>query len=245
MGIRASAFGVVVTVCWTAALANPPGLFGTGVDNSGAPIAPGAPDPHYTNMTTAAPAVAIAYDGYYFPASSTSRWVWQTAEGTPESVEIVFRTTFVLSAAEVATTSIHGLWATDNVGLNITINNVSTGHECLGFGGWTPFTVNTGFVAGVNNLDFLVRDVGFIGALRVDFLGGGLQRCGQADLGRQGGVAGYDGLLDNNDFIVFVDLFFGHDAVADMGSQGGAVGADQAWDNNDFVVFIDRFFGGC
>ena len=32
--------------------------------------------------------------------------------------------------------------------------------------------------------------------------------CGPADMGRQGGFAGPDGLLDNNDFIVFIDFFF-------------------------------------
>ena len=32
-------------------------------------------------------------------------------------------------------------------------------------------------------------------------------RC-QADVGVQGGLAGSDGVLDNNDFIVFIDQFF-------------------------------------
>ena len=66
-----------------------------------------------------------------------------------------------------------------------------------------------------------------------------------ADLGAQGGLQGADGALDNNDFIAFIDLFFGHDARADRGSQGGLHEPDGAFDNNDFVVFIDEFFGGC
>jgi hypothetical protein len=70
-------------------------------------------------------------------------------------------------------------------------------------------------------------------------------QCGPADLGKQGGVAGYDGLLDNNDFIVFVDKFFARDPAADLGSQGGEHQPDGRWDNNDFVVFIDDFFLGC
>jgi hypothetical protein len=74
--------------------------------------------------------------------------------------------------------------------------------------------------------------------------------CGPADVGGQGGVEGFDGHLDNNDFIVFIDLFFRHDDRADLGSQGGAAGADGTFDNNDFVTFIDAFFtrlseGGC
>jgi hypothetical protein len=62
--------------------------------------------------------------------------------------------------------------------------------------------------------------------------------CGAAVVG----VAGADNHLDNNDFVVFIDLFFNHNAIADMGSTGGTPGADGAWDNNDFVVFIDNFF---
>jgi hypothetical protein len=74
---------------------------------------------------------------------------------------------------------------------------------------------------------------------------GAIISCGPADVGSQGGVQGPDGILDNNDFVVFITLFFNHDPIADMGSQGGVPGADGAWDNNDFVVFIDKFFTGC
>ena len=73
----------------------------------------------------------------------------------------------------------------------------------------------------------------------------GVSQCGQADVGQQGGVAGFDGLLDNNDFIVFIDLFFNQSPIADFGQQGGVPGADGQFDNNDFIVFIDKFFGGC
>ncbi|HYD02105.1 MAG TPA: GC-type dockerin domain-anchored protein [Phycisphaerales bacterium] len=69
--------------------------------------------------------------------------------------------------------------------------------------------------------------------------------CGVADVGRQGGAAKHDGRLDNNDFVAFVDLFFGGDPRADVGEQGGVAGRDGAHDNNDFVVFIDAFFDGC
>jgi hypothetical protein len=69
--------------------------------------------------------------------------------------------------------------------------------------------------------------------------------CGPADVGKVGGLAGADGLLDNNDFIVFIDFFFNADLRADRGSTGGLPGSDGAWDNNDFIVFIDQFFEGC
>ena len=66
-----------------------------------------------------------------------------------------------------------------------------------------------------------------------------------ADIGITGGVPGHDGILDNNDFVVFVDYFFTHNPVADVGVTGGIPGHDGAFDNNDFVVFIDQFFAGC
>ncbi len=65
-----------------------------------------------------------------------------------------------------------------------------------------------------------------------------------ADIGSQGGLVGPDGSLDNNDFIVFIDLFFRQSPLADTGSQGGTAGADGVWDNNDFIVMIEWFFSG-
>jgi hypothetical protein len=61
----------------------------------------------------------------------------------------------------------------------------------------------------------------------------------------KGGLPGRDGLHDNNDFVVFIDLFFNQQSAADLGSQGGILGSDGQFDNNDFVVFIDQFFAAC
>lgn len=66
-----------------------------------------------------------------------------------------------------------------------------------------------------------------------------------ADIGSQGAEPFPDGTVDSNDFIVYIDRFFGEDPSADIGSQGGVEGGDGSWDNNDFVVFIDRFFADC
>lgn len=66
-----------------------------------------------------------------------------------------------------------------------------------------------------------------------------------ADVGTAGGVPGQDGLLNNNDFVVFIDWFFAGNTASDIGTTGGVPGVDGAFDNNDFVVYIDRFFAGC
>jgi putative intracellular protease/amidase len=69
--------------------------------------------------------------------------------------------------------------------------------------------------------------------------------CSPADLGMAGGLSGGDGVLDNNDFIAFINHFFAQDPIADMGIAGGLPGADSVWDNNDFIAFINQFFAGC
>jgi hypothetical protein len=67
-------------------------------------------------------------------------------------------------------------------------------------------------------------------------------QCSPADVGMAGGVAGHDRLLNNNDFIAFITLFFNQDPQADLGVAGGAPGHDNAWNNNDFIAFISYFF---
>ncbi|MDP1662961.1 MAG: GC-type dockerin domain-anchored protein [Phycisphaerales bacterium] len=77
--------------------------------------------------------------------------------------------------------------------------------------------------------------------------GSGQRITTRVDIGGQVGqaVSCGDGVLNNNDFVVYIDYFFTANPRADMGSQGGAPGADGQFDNNDFVVFIDYFFSGC
>ena len=69
--------------------------------------------------------------------------------------------------------------------------------------------------------------------------------CNTADVGRQGGEAIPDHLLDNNDFVVFINYFFGANPIADVGAQGGVAVHDGLFDNNDFVMFINYFFSPC
>ncbi|MFT3683523.1 MAG: GC-type dockerin domain-anchored protein [Phycisphaerales bacterium] len=83
------------------------------------------------------------------------------------------------------------------------------------------------------------------GALGMKITGSTSAPSCPADLGAAGGVAGHDGMLDNNDFIAFINHFFNQNAAADVGVAGGGYGHDGAWDNNDFIAFINLFFNGC
>jgi hypothetical protein len=71
-----------------------------------------------------------------------------------------------------------------------------------------------------------------------------VQLC-ETDIGGEGGAGTPDGILDNNDFIVFIDRFFNNDVRVDIGTEGGANGSDGLFDNNDFIVFINGFFNAC
>ncbi|MDP1660582.1 MAG: GC-type dockerin domain-anchored protein [Phycisphaerales bacterium] len=107
------------------------------------------------------------------------------------------------------------------------------------FTGVNPANGGVGALAGWVNTPFSS------GAYRVSLAGTCLPapaQCSPADVGIQGGGPGQDNLLNNNDFIAFIDLFFSSDPSADLGSQGGVQGADGQWNNNDFIVFIDYFF---
>jgi hypothetical protein len=65
------------------------------------------------------------------------------------------------------------------------------------------------------------------------------------DIGEAGGLSGFDGRLDNNDFIVFIDAFFQRSQIADVAGRNGLSIPDGEWGNDDFVAYIDRFFTGC
>lgn len=68
-----------------------------------------------------------------------------------------------------------GKWTSDNSGLDIVINGTSLGLGQGGdFGAFTDFVIESGFVEGVNTLDFLVNNAGDAvnpAGLRVELLG--------------------------------------------------------------------------
>ena len=148
-----------------------PGLFNTGVDNSRNKLAVGATDPHYTVLENSG-AQAIVTDNGAYVHTTTAGYIWQTAGGTPGNTTRTFRTTFDLTGFDVATAFISGSWSTDNVGLNIFINGTPTSWTSGGFTSYTPFSISSGFMSGINTLDFLVQDLGPPGALSVDNLSG-------------------------------------------------------------------------
>jgi hypothetical protein len=94
---------------------------------------------------------------------SSSTWIGPNNDPYTNSVVGIYdyRITFDLTGFNPATASITAQWSADNLGTEILVNGVSTGITAGGFAAWYPVSINTGFVAGVNTLDFLVSNTLF------------------------------------------------------------------------------------
>jgi hypothetical protein len=147
------------------------GLFNTGVDGSGVSLPSGTVDPHWTITQSADPAFpgpdAFVLNDTGFPIppwlenDGQSKWIAPQASQAGGNLEgdYNYRTTFNLDGFDPATVCVTGEWATDNLGIDILINGVSTGQGNNGqFVVWTPFQINTSFAAGQNTLDFKLNN---------------------------------------------------------------------------------------
>ena len=94
-------------------------------------------------------------------SSATSRWITPSAATNVPSGNYTYTTTFDLTGYVPGTATITGRWAADNAGLNILLNGNSLGLTTTGgFSAFTSFSIPTGsgFVAGLNTLDFVVNN---------------------------------------------------------------------------------------
>jgi hypothetical protein len=86
--------------------------------------------------------------------------------GNPAALDdgiYVYRTTFILGPLIPQTAVLTGLWSTDNAGVDIPINGISTGFttSVVQFQtGFASFNITSGFVRGMNALDFVVNNGG-------------------------------------------------------------------------------------
>jgi hypothetical protein len=185
-----SAFATLALSCATHA-ASINTVFNTGVDATGTPLADGTVgDPHY--LLTSVPdgttdlRVRTSIGGFPVPPwlgdDSISAWIGPNNDSIVDGSVGAFdyRTTFNLTGFDSTTASLAGQWSVDNEGLNILINGVSTGITAAGptggdptasFEQWTPFSISSGFVAGVNTVDFIVNNDGGPTGLRVEMTG--------------------------------------------------------------------------
>lgn len=150
-------------------------LFNTGIAADGSLAAGGSVDLHYTLISSADPSFpgpnAIVADpiaiGSWVANGPSSQWISPSANqlccppgsGNPVG-DYTYRTTFDLTGLDPGSALITGNWATDNAGVDILINGISTGQTTgiADFGFFTSFSISTGFVSGLNTLDFVTNN---------------------------------------------------------------------------------------
>lgn len=151
-----------------------PGIFGTGLNPAGALLGDNEVDPHYTLTASAdwqypgpdaitVNAVWPIQAGVWALNGPNSRWISAQADQSATVGNLpgdyTYRTTFDLTGVDLAKFQLIGGWASDNVGLDIVLNGTSTGlQNTAQFPILTAFTLTTGFVSGVNTLDFTVNN---------------------------------------------------------------------------------------
>ncbi|HMJ65913.1 MAG TPA: hypothetical protein VK615_11235, partial [Candidatus Binatia bacterium] len=188
-----------------------PGLFNTGVNAAGTPLADNVRDPHYSMVAVATDAYAATSAGGspippWLGDSTVSAWISPSLTTLAPSdgsgnFNYRYETTFDLTGFNIATARLAGRWASDNRGLDILINGTSTAQSSTSFDAWTRFQITNGFVPGTNRLTFIVNN-GLPGApqgsdptgLRVELLGMASLDCAFArsspriSIARQGGA---------------------------------------------------------
>lgn len=159
-------------------------LFNTGVDASGTPLPNGAPEIHYTLASVpggpTAVRVATSANGFPIPPwigdDGSSAWIGPNSDSSLDGPvgQYDYRTTFSLSGFVASSASITGMWSTDNEGIDILLNGVSTGQSIpidTSFTSFHAFSLSSGFVTGTNTLDFIVNNDGGPTGLRVEMTG--------------------------------------------------------------------------
>jgi hypothetical protein len=189
-GVRAWLLAMTMATMAMPASGGPILIFNTGVVslNPVTLAADGAVDLHYNLIVSAdagapGPNAYVAGPNGVYPIppwllnGSDSKWISprvNSAANEPVGT-YTYRTTFDLSGLDASSAVLTGRWAADNTG-TLMLNGNMLGITSGGFDAWSPFTISSGFVGGVNTLDFVVTNVpGFIGpsptGLRVEITG--------------------------------------------------------------------------
>ena len=166
-------------------------ILNTGVNASGTPLANGTiGDPHYSLTSTPAGSttnilVRTSAGGYPIPPylgdDSLSAWIGPNNDSQLDGPDgnYTYQATFNLTGFNASTASLIGQFASDNQEVAVYLNGVSESFTqsaaCISSGicyeSWTPLSITSGFVAGLNTLDFVVNNAGGPTALRVELTG--------------------------------------------------------------------------
>lgn len=136
-------------------------LFSTGCGGNGSVLSPGQTDPHYFVTSNHGPVTVMQNHPAWAANDSTSLWIGYSSQGTDNQPggNYSFSTTFNLTGWLAQTAKVSFYVAVDNELLDVKINGVSTGIGSIGHDAFRgPFSINGGFVPGVNQLDFIFQN---------------------------------------------------------------------------------------
>ncbi|MHB1307689.1 MAG: lamin tail domain-containing protein [Limisphaerales bacterium] len=149
------------------------GLFNTGVNETGGLLPAGAPDPHWKLVRSAdaaapGPVAWVVHEGFPIPPwianGPVSKWIGPQADqsGGNAPGNYTYRLAFDLTGFDPATAVITGRWSSDNSGIEVRVNGLVSGLTFDGdFSAFSSeFILRTGFVEGLNTLDFVVNNAG-------------------------------------------------------------------------------------
>ncbi len=139
------------------------GLFSTGVDSTGALLAQGLADPHYTVIS--GPQTGTQYvpvpNPVWSARTSTSQWISPSATQSASlpAGTYQYRTTFTVTGPPSGLTITVNCSADDTIS-DVRLNGTSVATNIGAYNTWLNFTIGTGFVTGTNTLDFYLSNVG-------------------------------------------------------------------------------------
>lgn len=144
-------------------------VLGTGVVSAGVLAADGTVDPHYRLVASAdgsypgPNAIVVTSNAYPIPPwladGPASKWIGPRADAANGNLPggYTYRTTFDLTGLNPATAVLTGQFAADNSAV-IKLNGVVVGPTSPTYDSYASFTINTGFISGVNTLEFVVTN---------------------------------------------------------------------------------------
>jgi hypothetical protein len=162
------------------------GLFSTGVNAAGAPLAVGAIDPHYTLSSTDAAlpgpnAITVTPAGGWTGNTATSKWVsGQASTNGAGGAVYTYKTTFTLAGVNPASATLTGSWSCDDSCV-MNLNGTPVAQKNTpGWGTVGNFTVAAGspFVLGTNTLSIVTSNTtGGPTGLQIVSISGAVNGC--------------------------------------------------------------------
>ncbi len=204
-------------------------LFNTGVDNNGQPLPIYAQDTHYSMTPSFGSYTGAPTDPFVVPANpvwlppnnNVSQWLSPYANWASSGGTFSYQLNFNLANCDPSSVHIAGRWEADNQG-QIFLNGSPVPGGTInnpGFTAFQNFTINAGFVAGLNKLEFRVVNLSSVTGVRVEFTSATARCCDCA--AAPAGMVAWWPLDEPAGATIVNDLIGGHHG---MPLPGGSVG---------------------